>query len=455
MRPRLAVVFAIVVVLILVPALAWAAAAAPSQFNAWLERYGVAASLALSFGAGIVASLTPCVWPMVPITVSIFGATEARSRVRGMALSATFVLGIAALFAPLGVASAMTGALMGAALSKAWVIVGFALLFSALAASMFGAFEMALPSRLANRLSSVGGVGFKGAFVLGLCMGLIAAPCTGPFLTGLLAWIATTRNVAVGGGAMFAFALGLGVPFFVAGTFATNLPKGGAWMLGIKWVSGVLLAYMALAYLRDRFPALAFLVSPRSLYGGVAAALVAAGLGLGVVHVIAERRRLRIARWSRPAKLASIAPAIAGLFMLVSWAKLKDAHEVDPTPSAMACTTAEPIAWLTDEAEAKARARAEKKPLLVDFGAGWCPSCVEMDRHVWLRHQVRCEAKRFVALKVDLTDDDAPEAKALQKKYGVGGLPAVVLIGSDGEEKARHGELKTPQEAAAALAAVH
>ncbi len=179
---------------------------------------------------------------MIIITVSIFGANEAKSRWHAAALSGTFVLGIVALFAPLGVAAAMSGKVLGSALANPWVVSVIALVFFALAASMFGAFEMALPTSLTNKLSGVGGVGFKGAFGLGLVCALLAAPCTGPGLTGLAIWIATTKNIALGTGAMAFFALGLGVPFFVVGTFAIGLPKGGAWMLGVKWVCGVALA---------------------------------------------------------------------------------------------------------------------------------------------------------------------------------------------------------------------
>src|SRR5262249_7617516 len=151
---------------------------------------------------------------------------------------------------------------------------GLALLFIALAASMFGAFELALPSGLTNRLSTVGGVGYKGAFVMGLVMGLIAAPCTGPFLTGMVTVIATTTNVLLGSAALFSFALGLGVIFFIAGAFGANLPKGGAWMMGIKWISGVGLAYMAFAYLRDKFEPVRNLVDHPSYVFGILAMLV-------------------------------------------------------------------------------------------------------------------------------------------------------------------------------------
>jgi thiol:disulfide interchange protein DsbD len=181
----------------------------------------------LTWVSGLGVALTPCVYPMIVVTVSIFGAKQAESRWQAAALSAVFVLGIVTLFVPLGVGAAKTGALMGAWLQSPWVFLGVAVLFAAMAASFFGAFDLALPSGLQNKLSEVGGVGYKGAFALGLVSALVATPCTGPFLTGLLVWIAESQNTWLGGVMMGAFALGLGTPFFVVGAFAMQLPKGG------------------------------------------------------------------------------------------------------------------------------------------------------------------------------------------------------------------------------------
>jgi thiol:disulfide interchange protein DsbD len=410
-----------------------------------LAEQGMAIAVGASFFFGFLSSLTPCVFPMVPITVSIFGATEATSRLRGAALSATFVLGIATLFTPLGVASAMSGKLMGSALSNPWVLTGIALVFFALASSMFGAFEMTLPASLNNKLSTVGGVGFKGAFVLGLVMGLVAAPCTGPFLTGMVLWIATTKNVVLGSVSMFSFALGLGVLFFLAGTFAMNLPKGGAWMMGIKWGSGVVLAYMALSYLRDGFPVVKKLAHPGTTYGVVAAVVLFAGLVLGNLHVIAERRKSPIAELSKPLKLWSIVPAIVGIFAFISWIQLANVSIVSEAYAACPATASE-VRWETKEADAIAKAKAAKKPVIIDFGAEWCKACKELDEQTWPDHCVRQELSRFVAIKVDATDDDDEETKRLTAKYKVVGLPTVILLDSEGNEKARFNKFVPPPE---------
>jgi thioredoxin:protein disulfide reductase len=446
-KSRAPITLAIFVALMLLPSLAWADGSETGTFTKYAEK-GFAIAAAVSFGAGFLASLTPCVFPMVPITVSIFGATDS-SRGRGMALSATFVLGIAALFTPLGVVSALTGTLMGAALANKFVVVAIALLFGALASSMFGAFEITLPGNLNNKLSTVGGVGFKGAFILGLVMGLIAAPCTGPFLTGMVTWIATTKDTTVGAVSMFCFALGLGVPFFVAGGLAVSLPKGGAWMLGIKWASGVVLAYMALSYLRDAFPFVKSLTSGSGTYGGAAAVVLAAGVVLGTIHILAERRKSPIAHLSKPMKLASILPAVAGAFMFLSWVNAPKGHVISEAEAAIP-----QIQWATDEEKARAQALTDKKPVIVDFGAEWCAACKELEHNTWPDGKVKQQASRFVTIKVDATDDDAPETKRLQKKYNVVGLPTVLVLDSTGKERARFNEYVPPEKFAAAIASI-
>jgi thioredoxin:protein disulfide reductase len=409
--------------------------------------HGAVVALGASYAFGLATSLTPCVYPMIAITVSVFGARQAKSRLHGMLLSLTFVLGIVCLFTPMGVASALTGVGFGSALGNVWVVTVIAVVFLALSASLFGAFELALPQSLNNRLSAVGGTGYRGALLLGLVCGLVAAPCVGPFLFGLLGWIATTRNVALGSTAMALYGLGLGTLFFVVGTFAVNLPKAGAWMVGIKWVGGVCLAYMALAYVRDALPkdAMAHLVNRSASYVAGAAVLLGAGLGLAGVHVAAERRRSTIAHLSKPLKLASIVPAVVGVWMIVTWVEL---------PKADAATGAE-LKWESSELVAAARAASEHKPLLVDFGASWCGACKELDERTFTDARVRAQGSRFVALHVDATDDDDKAITAVRQKYrATEGLPVVLLFDTLGNEVVRFTEFVGPERFAAAMEAV-
>jgi thiol:disulfide interchange protein DsbD len=352
----------------------------------------------------------------------------------------------------MGVASALTGKGFGSALGNPWVVAVLALVFLSLAASLFGAFEIALPASVNNRLSSVGGTGYRGALLLGLVCGLVAAPCVGPFLFGLLGWIATTRNVALGTAAMALYGLGLGTLFFVVGAFAVNLPKAGAWMMGIKWVGGVALAYMALAYVRDALPraALASVAHSGTVYLAAGAAILVAGLVLASLHIAAERRRSPIAHLSKPMKLASIVPAVVGMFLVMTAWQVRKSSAISDFGS-----ESSELRWESNEPVAIARAASERRPLLVDFGASWCGACKELDEKTFTDPRVRAEGARFIALHVDATDDDDPEVARVRQKYGAKeGLPVVVLYRSDGQESYRFTEFVPPDRLAAALATV-
>jgi thioredoxin:protein disulfide reductase len=439
-------------------ALADASGSDTSAFQRALE-HGALGALGASYVFGLATSLTPCVYPMIAITVSVFGAKEAKSRAHGMLLSLTFVVGIVCLFAPMGVLSALSGKGFGSALGNPWVVGGIAIVFLSLAASLFGAFELALPAELNNRLSNVGGAGYRGAFLLGLVCGLVAAPCVGPFLFGLLGWIATTRNVVLGTVAMTFYGLGLGTLFFLVGAFAVNLPKAGAWMMGIKWVGGVALAYMALAYVRDALPkeTVHKLVLPGAAYGVAAAAVLAVGLVLAGVHVAGERRKSTLAHLSRPTKLASILPAVLGSWMLVSWLQVPAAGAIaeGTAEAASEGAPAGDLHWESSEPVAVRRVATERKPLLVDFGASWCGACKELEEKTFPDPRVRKQGARFVALHVDATDDDDPEVARVRDKYGAKeGLPVVVAFASDGHEAFRFTEFVPPERLAAALATV-
>jgi thiol:disulfide interchange protein DsbD len=437
-------------VVLLLPSLAWAADGG-SDTGAFQRAlaHGAFVALGASYLFGLATSLTPCVYPMIAITVSVFGAKEAKSRVQGLLLSATFVLGIVTLFTPMGVVSAMTGKGFGSALGNPWVVAAIAIVFLSLSASLFGAYELALPPSLNNRLSTVGGTGYRGAFLLGLVCGLVAAPCVGPFLFGLLGWIATTRNVALGSAAMALYGLGLGTLFFVVGAFAVNLPKAGAWMMGVKWVGGVTLAYMALAYIRDALPheTLQRWLPPGSGIGVFGGMLLAVGLGLAGVHVAAERRKSSIVHLSKPTKIVSVVPAIAGLFLVATWWQ---------SSAAASTGGAGPLGWESSETAATTRAATEHKPLLVDFGASWCGACKELEEKTFPDARVRAEGARFVALHVDATNDDDPEVARVRTKYNVNeGLPVVLLFTSSGSEAFRFTEFVPPDRLAGALAQVH
>jgi thiol:disulfide interchange protein DsbD len=374
-------------------------------------------SLLFALTYGFLTALTPCVYPMIPITVSIFGAKAGVKRGRALALGAAYVAGIAAMFGALGTSFGLLGKAFGTFLANPWVIVPLALFFVAMGLSMFGAFEVALPSGLQQRLSRVGGRGFGGAFLMGLVGGIIAAPCTGPPLASLLAYVATTRNAPWGFALLATYGAGVGLPFWFLAGFSMSLPKPGVWMEWIKSVFGVALFAAALYYLKNVVPALTRFTSGRPDFALAMAALVLAGIALGAIH-----KSFHGGVFERARKGLGVAMMTIGIFGASNYILTPkgDVH----------------LAWLTDEAAAIARARAENRPLLIDFAASWCLPCKEMELQVFSRPEVAAKMNRFTLLRVDLSEE-TDELAAIKRKYEAETLPAIRIVAPSGAILAR------------------
>jgi thiol:disulfide interchange protein DsbD len=399
--------------------------------------------------SGLLTAMTPCVYPLIPITVSIFGARKAESRAKAVLLTSAYVVGMGVVFAILGAIAGLSGKAFGSQLSNPWVIGALAVFMLVLASSMFGAFELALPQPIQQRLNSVGGAGPLGAFLMGTVSALIAAPCTGPALLAILTFISNTRNVGLGASLMFVYAMGIGAPFFLIGVFAVRLPKGGVWMEWIKSVFGVALVAMALGYIRDAIPAVKDFVADTGGEVGrlpgavVAAAIVFAGVLAGAIH-------LSFKEGARQATLKALGVAVVVLAVMIRigamaappvgalWVRLGVVNPpaTEPLkwallfpPRAQVVPTVEPFEL------ALANAKASGKPVMIDFFADWCAACKELDHEVYVDPEVVGEASRFVTIKVDATNDDDAIAQ-LFERYHVPGLPTVAFMDGDGEHLA-------------------
>jgi len=388
----------------------------------------IAKSLPLALGVvfvgGILTSLTPCVYPLIPITVSIFGAREGVSRLKGAALSSVYVLGMAVMYTGMGIGAALTGRAFGHVMANPWVIGFVALVFILFGLSMLGLFELNLPTGLQTRLSQVGGEGWGGAFAMGLVSGIVAAPCTGPILGGVLTYVATTQNVALGGVLLFTFSIGMGLLFFVLGTFAVSLPKSGNWMDAVKSVLAVVMFVVALYFLKDVIPPLKSVLIAAPWVAWLTAGLAALGILIGAIHFTYHDP------WGkRVLKTGGLVLLTGALFYRVGSLTVIEA----PKPGATAGTVA--VTWYHTEEKAVAAARAEHKPLLLDFSADWCTACKELAKVTYTNPKVEHALGRFVAAQIDLSNDDSPEYKKLQSKYHFPGLPYVVFVDSKGERR--------------------
>ncbi|HXU71611.1 MAG TPA: cytochrome c biogenesis protein CcdA [Polyangia bacterium] len=397
-----------------------------------LLAHGYFLAFVTMFVGGFLTSLTPCVYPLIPITVSLFGARgDDVPRSRAMTLAACYVAGIGVMYASLGVGFALAGKAFGTFMANPWVIVPIAVIFVAMAASMFGAFELNLPPSLATRLSSVGGKGFGGAFAMGLVGGIIAAPCTGPTLVSALTFVATTRSVAIGGSLLFTYALGMGVLFFAIAAFAVALPKSGAWMEAVKSIFGVIMLVAALYFLRNVVPWLMHYGHPTPRFLAANAAIAVFGIGLGAVHLSFHASAGTIVR-----KTLAVAMLVAGLFGVIAW-----------------MLTPKPLAWIYGEKAGMAAARAAHKPALLDFYADWCIPCKEMDVKTF--DKVADELQRFQLVKVDCTNDDDPVVVETVKRYDAQTRPTVIVIDSDGKIVKKYDGVVTPDVLGPLLHSVH
>lgn len=387
----------------------------------------------LVFLGGVLTSFTPCVYPVIPITISYVGGSAKGNPLKGFVLSLWFVLGIAITYSSLGLLAAATGAAFGQATQNPWVNGAIALVVGAMGFSMAGFFDIQLPSGLTSRVGGARG-GFLGPILMGFATGLIAAPCVGPVLVVLLSWVAQTGSLFLGFWLLFTFALGLGLLFIVLGTFSgalAALPGAGAWMDGVKHFFALALWALALWFLRSLLPGWLLAM----VFG---LALVMALGAWGAFHPLAAdagRRQgllkgLLLLLWILGALLA-IGGGLRGF-----------APGLLPAAGGPATHTApvEP-AWIWDAEAGFAEAAASGKPVMMDFWAEWCAACKELDHRTYNQPAVLALAERFVCIKMDMTAKSELNA-ALQARYAVVGMPTVIFFDSTGRERERFAGFK-------------
>jgi len=362
-----------------------------------------------AFGVGLLLNLTPCVYPLIAVTVAFFGGQSRGGRSRVIALAAAYVAGIAITFASLGTASALSGSAFGVALQQPVVLIVIAAMLLALAASNFGLYQIRVPVLL-SRWAGRSGQGAGGALFMGLTMGLVAAPCVGPVLAGLLLVVGARQDVVFGATIFLVLALGLGAPYVVLAAVADaarGLPRSGGWLGWVEQLLGFVLVGLALFYLEPVLPA-----GLRSVAWSLL--LIAAGLYLGII----DRTGVGSPGFTWFKRSVAVAAVVAALW------------------NVGAARHTSPIAWRPLTPTALAAARSSGHPTVVDFTAEWCIPCREMDATTFHDPGVVNEAQRFAMLRADVTVTNG-EAEALMREHGVLGVPTYLFFTRDGVEAAR------------------
>jgi len=413
------------------PAAATPAATAPAQRS---ELSGIASLLQggrllaiipafILLGLGL--AFTPCVLPMVPILSSIIvGEGKHVHRTRGFVLSLAYSLGMAIVYTALGVAAGLVGEGLAAALQNPWVLSAFALLIAAMSLSMFGVFQLQVPAALQTRLASASGRQasgkLAGVFAMGAISALIVGPCVAAPLAGALVYISQTRDVVIGGTALFAMAIGMSIPLLLVGVSAGSLlPRAGMWMDAVKRFFGVLMLAMALWMAAPVLPGLVQMLLWAALLLGYGAYLLR---GLG-----------QRAHWVGPA--IGAAAIVLGAIQLVGAASgARD--PLAPLARFTGGAPVQPLAFTRIKTAAQldaALAATGSRTAMLDFYADWCKSCKEMEKLTFVDPAVKARLANTVLLQVDVTANDADD-RAMLKRFGLFGPPGIILFDKQGRE---------------------
>jgi len=387
------------------------------------------------FLGGLLTSFTPCVYPMIPITIAVIGAQASGGKLKGFILSLFYVLGIAVTFTSLGVLAAKTGAMFGTYAQHPVALIIISTIFFLMGLSMLGAFIVQVPSSISSKLSGKKKKGFLGAFLTGLVAGIVVSPCVSPLLVVILTWVARTGSVALGAGLLFTFSLGLGMLFILIGTFSgilKALPKSGTWMDYIEKGFGVLLVGLALFFVKNA-------VSPFVYSMLWAVFLIVAAV---FMDAFAPVHSDSLGKEKVKKALGIVLLIFGGLMIFFSMSNRMGYSRVK---SGSVQISQESSMWYSSDTIGMQNAAETGRPVLIDFYAEWCAACKELDEKTWSKSSVQKELEKYVPVKLDMTDNN-DTIKALQKKYKIIGMPTVLIISPEGKELYRFEGFKGPDE---------
>ncbi|HPI73342.1 MAG TPA: cytochrome c biogenesis protein CcdA [bacterium] len=377
---------------------------------AQILQKGLPYALAAFFLVGLALNLTPCVYPIIPITVSYFGGQSGRRRSSILGAALFYLLGIALSFAALGLLSSLAGRQWGFMFASPWFVVAISAIMILMAASMFGAFEITVPSFLLNKFGAAR-EGVIGSLVMGLTVGVIIAPCAAGIIIGLVTLVARMGLVVKGGLLFFAMGLGLGLPYLVLAVFSgllQRLPQSGEWMVWIKKLFGFLLLGVAFYFLAPQMER----ISDKFLFLAGITGLVG-GLLLGWFdHTAGGGRGFKLFK-----QIVGVLLLILGLVWIH--------HSVQEKTNG--------LSWNYYSGQSMEEILASGKPIFIDFYADWCAPCKQLDRETFSDSRVQAKSEAFYFLKVDCTKPDAA-TQAFMSLHQVAGMPTLIFIKPDGQE---------------------
>ena len=380
-----------------------------SSIASTLEKSGLILSLIFVFLGGLALNLTPCVYPLIPITIGYFGGQSEGRTSKLFMLGILYVLGMALTYSVIGVVTSLSGAVFGTLMQNTFVIIGIALLFVALALSQFGVYEFKLPDSWVMKAGGAKGGAF-GAFFMGLTMGIVAAPCIGPFVLGLVTYVAAKGDPFYGFLMFFVMAVGLGFPYLLLALFSgkiKKLPRAGDWMEGVKHIFGLLLLGMAIYFVAP--------LLPKELNKYL----------LPVFGIIAAIFLLFLDKMANNVKVFRIFKIVFSIIVIgVSIYAVIPSKHLEPE-------------WRQFSEMKYEQSLKNNERMVVDFYADWCIPCKELDALTFSDPRVLERLGQFTSYKVDMTKTLSYETEALRTKFKIVGMPSVIIINAKGEEAER------------------